>query len=88
MITAESNTENFLPQNSVFAAAFPSISIAGDANFRQNGITALAEAANRHVCTENQGLSPPRRLKLSLANFHQTKHSSRVRAILRAWEDL
>jgi len=44
--------------------------------------------ANHVVRTENKGLSPTKGLKLSLANFRQTKQSSLVRAILRAWEDL
>jgi hypothetical protein len=48
----------------------------------------LGTDANQAVRTENKGLSPSEGLKLLLANFRQTKHSSRVRAILRAWEDL
>jgi hypothetical protein len=48
----------------------------------------LVDLANQAVRTENKGLSPMKGLKLSLANFRQSKHSSAVRAILRAWEDL
>jgi hypothetical protein len=56
--------------------------------FAKTASSDLAGQTNQVIRTENKGLSPARRLKLSLANFRQTKHSSRVRAILRAWEDL
>jgi hypothetical protein len=56
--------------------------------FGKIGLRGIADRANQATRTENKGLSPLARLKLSLANFPQTKHSSRVRAILRAWEDL
>jgi hypothetical protein len=56
--------------------------------FAEMAPAGLAGTSNQLLCTENKGLSLQRVLKLSLANFRQSKHSSLVRAILRAWEDL